>query len=92
MRSLRGAPLCALLDPLRVHPDSLRDLEQRAGPALLTSSYLRRRHPLPILALLTTRAALDPAGAAGHTARLRAWVSDIGADAASTPLTVPKVA
>jgi hypothetical protein len=92
MRSLRGAPLCELLEPHQVHPDSLRDLERRAGPSLLTSSYLRRRHSLPILALLTTRAVVDPANAAAHTARLRAWVCDIGADAMSTPLTIAKVA
>lgn len=92
MRSLHGAPLCTLLDPRQVHPDSLRDLERRAGPSLLTSSYLRRRHPLPILALLTTRAVIEPANAAAHTARLRAWVSAIGADATNTPLTAAKVA
>jgi hypothetical protein len=91
MRSLRGAPLCDLLDPRQVHPDSLRDLERRAGPSLLTSSYLRRRHSLRILALLTTRAVVDPANAAAHCARLRAWVCDVGADATST-FTTAKVA
>ena len=92
MRSLRGAPLSAVLDPRQVHPDSLRSLEQRAGASLLTSSYLRRRHPLPILALLTTRAVLDPENAAEHVARLRAWVCDVGADAAGRPLTINQVA
>jgi hypothetical protein len=50
----------------------------------LSSAYLRRREPLRILAYLSTRAVLDPAAAADHRARLLAWVTDVGADAAPT--------
>jgi hypothetical protein len=83
MRSLRGAALCEVLDPRRVSPAALTALEQQAGGSLLTSSYLRRRQPLTVLALLTTRAVLDPGGAAGHRNRLRSWICDVGADAGS---------
>lgn len=92
MRAFRGAPLPAVLDPRQVHPASLQVLEQQAGGSLLTSSYLRRRHALRILALLATRAVLDPRNAEEHRSRLRAWVSDLGADASPRPLTVNRVA
>ncbi len=88
MRSLRGAALCEVLDPRRVSPAALSALEQQAGGSLLGSSYLRRRHPLEVLSLLTSRAVLDPGGAAGHRARLRSWICDVGADAGSVgPIT-----
>ncbi|MGY1639397.1 hypothetical protein ACI78V_22350 [Geodermatophilus sp. SYSU D00742] len=80
MRSLGGRPLARVLDPLRVHPEALRDLEQQAGGSLLTSSYLRRHDSLRILAVLAARTLTDPARAVEHRARLRAWVCDLGAD------------
>ena len=81
LRAFRGAPLSALIDPRAVSPDRLRDLERQAGGTLLTSSYLRRRHSLPLFAQLSTRAVLDPANAAAHRTRLRNWLRDVGADA-----------
>ena len=90
MRAFRGAPLSAVLDPRAVHPASLQALERQAGGSLTTSSYLRRRHPLPVLSLLATRAQLDPAHAAQHRSRLRSWIADVGADAApARPTTAP---
>jgi hypothetical protein len=80
MRSLGGAPLARVLDPRRVHPEALRDLEQQAGGSLLTSSYLRRRDSLRILAVLAARTVTDPAHTRENRARLRAWVCDLGAD------------
>ncbi|MEU8413467.1 hypothetical protein AB0C24_11810 [Amycolatopsis japonica] len=82
MAAFGGAPLSALLDPRRVSPAALRSLARQAGPSLLTSAYLRRREPLRILAYLSTGAVLEPAAAADHQARLLAWVTDVGADAA----------
>jgi hypothetical protein len=82
MAAFGGAPLSALLDPRRVSPAALDSLARQAGPSLLTSAYLRRREPLRILAQLSTRAVLEPANAADHQARLLAWVTDVGADAA----------
>ena len=85
MRAFRGAALAAVLDPLQVQPAALRALERQAGGSLLTSSYLRRRHSLPILALLSTRAVVDTGDAEAHTRRLRSWVTDLGADTSSRP-------
>ena len=73
-----NAFICVL--PQRVHPEALRELELQAGGSLLTSSYLRRRDSLRILAVLAARTLTDPPRAAEHRARLRAWVSDLGAD------------
>jgi hypothetical protein len=84
MAAFGGAPLSALLDPRHVSPAALESLALQAGPSLLSSAYLRRREPLRILAYLSTRAVLDPAAAADHQARLLAWVTDVGADAAPT--------
>ena len=81
LRAFRGAPLSAVIDPRAVSPDRLRELERQAGGTLLTSSYLRRRHSLPLFALLSTRAVLDPANAEAHRTRLRDWLRDVGADA-----------
>ena len=82
MTAFGGVPLSALLDPRRVSPAALESLARQAGPSLLSSAYLRRREPLRILAHLSTRAVLDPAAAADHQARLLAWVTGLGADAA----------
>jgi hypothetical protein len=83
MAAFGGVPLSALLDPRKVSPAALESLALQAGPSLLSSAYLRRREPLRILAYLSTRAVLDPAAAGNHRARLLAWVTDVGADAAS---------
>lgn len=92
MQAFRGAPLSALLDPRQVHPAALTALEQQAGGSLLTSSYLRRRHAVRILALLSTRAVLDPRQAGEHRSRLRAWVCDLGADTSARPLPADRAA
>ena len=86
MAAFGGSPLAAVLDPRRVSPAALDSLARQAGPSLLTSSYLRRREPLRILAVLATRAVLDPERASEHRARLLAWVSDLGAEGAAAPL------
>ena len=75
-----------------MHPVALRALEQQAGGTLLTSSYLRRRHGLRIMALLSTRSVVDPANAAEHRNQLRAWITDLGADAAPRPQLATRVA
>jgi hypothetical protein len=93
MRALRGAPLAAVIDPRAVAPDRMADLQRQAGGTLLTSSYLRRRHSLQLFALLSTRAVVDPANAEAHRARLRAWLRDVGADAAgATPIDTTRAA
>lgn len=87
MSSFGGRAFAQLVDPRRVSPQSLRALEQQAGGTLLTSTYLRRREPVRILALLATRVASDPDR--GETARrdLVEWVRAIGRDVSNTPTT-----
>jgi hypothetical protein len=93
MTAFRGAPITTSVDPRRVSPAALADLTRRAGPSLLTSSYLRRRDPLRILALLAVRAVVDPARAGEHRLALRTWVSALGReDAGRTTLPQPRVA
>ncbi len=91
-RAFRGAPLSRVLDPRAVSPQALRDLERRAGDTLLTSEYLRRRHAVAILSVLSTRAVLDPGRAAEHRRALAAWLRTLGADAAPLQLVPPRVA
>ena len=55
----------------------------RAGPSLLTSSYLARREPLRIIAWLATRAHLDTAHAAAHHRGLQSWLARLGGEPAS---------
>jgi hypothetical protein len=86
MTAFGGLPLSGMLDPRRVSPAALGALQRQAGPSLLSSTYLRRREPLRVLAALTTTAALDPARAAEHRTRLLTWVADLGADQAATSL------
>jgi hypothetical protein len=92
MTAFRGRALSDVLPPSRVGPRALAALERQAGASLLTSSYLRRRQSLPILALLAARSATDPADAEGHRRRLRAWVGRLGDDGAAGPLTDSHVA
>ncbi len=73
MAAFGGRPLTSLIDPRRVSPSELNVLGERAGPTLLSSSYLMRRESVRILAWLTTRAP-DPA----NGTRLRDWLSNLG--------------
>lgn len=78
MRSFNGASFGQVLDPRRVSPSSLRALERQAGATLLSSTYLQRREPIRILALLATRAAEDPSRADEHRRTLVEWVRSLG--------------
>jgi hypothetical protein len=51
MRCFNGRPLRALIQPERVSPASLNELERRIGPALFTSAHWLWTEPLRILAL-----------------------------------------
>lgn len=85
MRAFRGVSFATMIDPSRVSPSSLNALQSQAGPSLLASSYLRRRDPIRILALLSTRALEDPTHAVEHRAVLTDWVRAIGSDGQRTP-------
>lgn len=60
MRAFRGAPLRALVMPERVSPQSLREMSDRIGPALFTSSHWVWTESLRILALCGWELAARP--------------------------------
>jgi hypothetical protein len=60
MRAFKGRPLRALVQPERVSPAALAELEGRIGPALFTSAHWLWTEPLRILALAGLRAADRP--------------------------------
>lgn len=85
MRSFLGRSFAQLIDPGRVAPQSLRQLEHHAGDTLLTSDYLRRRDPTRILALLTARVVADPASADRARDDLVGWVRALGRQSTIQP-------
>ena len=76
MTAFRGQPLSALADPRRVAPEALAALAARAGPALLTSTYLQRLEALRILAWSVLRAQGED-GDDGR-AQVEAWLRTLG--------------
>ncbi|MBN3508314.1 hypothetical protein JYB55_05610 [Mycolicibacterium septicum] len=80
MNAFRDAPLSGVIDPRRASPQALASFAATAGESLATSAYLRRRDPLRVFAILASRSIDDPTHAAGHRAKLRQWIADLGAD------------
>jgi hypothetical protein len=78
MRAFGGRPLAALADPRRVAPAQLARLAQRAGPALFTSSYLRRLEAMRILAW-TVLSQQDTAGPPDRTV-VEGWLRSLGGE------------
>jgi hypothetical protein len=78
MVAFGGRPLTGIVDPRRASPKELGLLAQRAGPSLLTSSYLARRESIRILAWLSTRAPEEPEKASEHRHTLERWVAQVG--------------
>ncbi|QNJ96394.1 hypothetical protein HZU40_30260 [Mycolicibacterium fluoranthenivorans] len=80
MHAFHGVPFTAVVDPRRVSPAALASFAAASGDSLGTSSYLRRRDPLRVFAVLAGRTLEDPVRAGEHRSRLRRWVADLGAD------------
>jgi hypothetical protein len=78
MRAFGGRPLSALVDPRRVAPAELARLAGRAGPSLLTSSYLQRLEPMRILAWTVLRE--QSAEGAAATAEVETWLRRLGGE------------
>jgi hypothetical protein len=74
MRAFAGKPIVALVDPLRVRPDALEQLERDAGGALTTSSYWIRREALRLLALTSYRSATQPERSAEIAKQHESWM------------------
>jgi hypothetical protein len=83
MRAFGGKPIVALVDPLRVHPDALEQLERDAGGALTTSSYWVRQEALRLLALTSYRSATQPEHSAEIAKQYESWMLRL-----ATPLAV----
>ena len=77
-----GRPVGAVVDPARVSPRALADLERSAGAALWTSPHWRTAEGIRIVALAGLREAEDPRGAARWVQRSEAWFTDTTARAA----------
>lgn len=60
MRAFDGRPLRALIQPERVSPTALDELDKRIGPALFTSAHWLWTEPLRILALTGLQLANRP--------------------------------
>jgi hypothetical protein len=78
MRAFGRQPLTALIDPDRVKPEALLQLEQRAGPALYTSPHWVQRESLRLLALTGLRAATTPERAAKVLHQQETWMLRLG--------------
>jgi hypothetical protein len=63
------------LDPARVSPAALAQLEQAAGPALWTSQHWRQNEGIRIVALAGLREAEQPERAAEWIERARVWLT-----------------
>ena len=70
--------LVDLVDPHRVSPDSLNNLERSAGSALYTSQHWVWSEPLRLLALTALKAATIPDEAAHIVKQQRNWMTQLG--------------
>src|SRR5439155_12976091 len=66
-------PLSAVLDPARVRPDALVELQRIAGASLTTSDHWIRSESLRLLALYGLRAAADPDQAVATLKQQERW-------------------
>jgi hypothetical protein len=74
--ALNHQPMTKVLDPARVSPSALTELERTAGPALWTSPHWRRIEGIRIVALAGLREAEDPTTAPVWIERARDWLTD----------------
>jgi hypothetical protein len=73
--ALGGAPMTTVLDPTRVSPAALADLERTAGAALWTSPHWRRTEGIRVVALAGLREAERPDSAPEWIDRARTWMT-----------------
>lgn len=71
----RDRPVHAVVDPLRVSPAALGELERTAGAALWTSPHWKRTEGIRIVALAGLREAERPDRTGEWTERSRAWIT-----------------
>ena len=73
--ALQDRPMTDVLDPKRVSPKALAELEASAGTALWTSPHWRRSEGIRIVALAGLREAQHPDTASLWIDRARAWLT-----------------
>ena len=78
MRAFKGRSLVVLLDPQRVQPAALIELEKQAGPALYTSHYWVQTEPVRLLGLTGYRAAILPERAGETLQQQKDWMLRLG--------------
>lgn len=78
LRAFGGRSLAALLDPQRVCPATLSQLEQRAGSALYTSHHWLWTEPVRLLGLTGYRAATLPDRALEILQQQKDWMLRLG--------------
>ena len=74
--ALGGKPMTSVLDPQRVSPKALAELERMAGPALWTSSHWRSLEGIRIVALARLREAEHPEHASKWINLARNWLTN----------------
>ena len=79
LRAFGGRPISAVIDPARVAPAALAELERRAGPALHTSQHWVTTECLRLLALSGLRVATHPERAMGILKQQERWMARLGA-------------
>jgi hypothetical protein len=78
MRAFGGRSLAAHLDPMRVSPAALEQLEREVGAALMVSSHWVHKESLRILALTGYRAASTPERMVEALQQQKAWMLRLG--------------
>jgi hypothetical protein len=71
----RDRPIGAIVDPARVSPAALAELERTAGPALWTSPHWKRTEGIRTVALAGLREAERPDRSREWADRSRVWIS-----------------
>jgi hypothetical protein len=78
MRAFGGRALSDIVDPLRVSPTALDELERIAGPALMTSSHYLSTEGLRLLARSSLQIAIRPERAQQITQEFETWMRRLG--------------
>ncbi len=73
--ALAGRPMTSVIDPVRVAPSALAQLERTAGPNLWISAHWRRTEGIRIVALAGLRESECPADATAWIERARTWMT-----------------
>jgi len=78
MQAFGGPPLASLINPERVKPETLRQLEQQLGDALYTSMHWIWTEALRLLALTGLRVAIMPETKANTFKQQEEWMLRLG--------------